>query len=143
MVSSIHFPHLTSSAVHLPGDWLFQSKIFALTVGPVFVAFLLPQISSLNHSPSNSKGFSFCIYFIMHQERSGLLKKRRRRGRQGRIKGGEGQKVSVLVSTVHQNEAAIRTHISLPFGLPSHSGHYSALSRVKQLYSNKNQFFEK
>lgn len=129
MVSSIHFPHLTSSAVHLPGDWLFQSKIFALTVGPVFVAFLLPQISSLKHSPSNSKGFSFCIYFIMHQERSGLLKKRRRRGRQGRIKG-EGQKVSVLVSTVHQNEAAIRTHISLPFGLPFPSCHHSTLSSL-------------
>ena len=135
MVNSIHFPHFTSSAVHLPGDWLFQSKIFALIVGPIFVALLLPQISSLTHYPSNSKAFSFCIYFIRHQEKSGLLKKRRRRrrGRQGQTKEGEGQKVSLLVSTVNQNESAIRTHISLPFGLPSRSGHYSALIRVKQL----------
>ena len=37
---------------------------------------------------------------------------------------------AVLVSTVQQNESAIHMHISPPFGLPSHSGHHSALSRL-------------
>ena len=36
----------------------------------------------------------------------------------------------VLVFTVQQNESAIYTHLSPPFGLPSHSSHHSALSRV-------------
>jgi len=35
----------------------------------------------------------------------------------------------VLVSNVQQSESAIHIHL-LPFGLPSHSGHQSALSRV-------------
>ena len=36
----------------------------------------------------------------------------------------------MLVFTVQQNESAIYTHLSPPFGLPSHSSHHSALSRV-------------
>ena len=37
----------------------------------------------------------------------------------------------MFVSTVQQNELATHTHIySFPFGLPSHSDHHSALSRV-------------
>ena len=37
----------------------------------------------------------------------------------------------VLVSTVQQNRSATYIYIyTLPFGLPSHSGHHSALSRV-------------
>ena len=36
----------------------------------------------------------------------------------------------VLVSAVQQNESAIHMHVSLLSGLPFHSGHHSALSRV-------------
>ena len=36
----------------------------------------------------------------------------------------------VLASAVHQSESAGHMYVCLPFGLPSHTGHLSALSRV-------------
>ena len=36
----------------------------------------------------------------------------------------------MLASSAQQNESATCIHISLPFWIPSHSGHHSALSRV-------------
>ena len=37
---------------------------------------------------------------------------------------------NVLASAVHQSESAVHMYVCLPFGLPSHIGHLSALSRV-------------
>lgn len=36
----------------------------------------------------------------------------------------------MLVSTLEQDESAIHIHVLFPYGLPSRSGHYGALSRV-------------
>lgn len=81
LVNLIHFSLLTVSEVHIPAAiyWLFWSKIFALTVYPVFVAFFPPQISSLKNTPSNSSAYSFPVYFFMHQKITALLEKKKKK----------------------------------------------------------------